>query len=410
MKKQGKNSAGLYVHFPFCVSKCAYCDFISYTGLPPLKDYSSAVLQEIKLRADDFRDCSFSSIYFGGGTPSLWNPDSIKAIIKEAVSLLHFNENPEITLEINPGTADGEKLKAFRKAGVNRLSVGVQSLSDGELRTLGRIHDSKVALAVISSAVSSGFQNISADLIYSVPGQSLESFQRSLGGIVDTGITHVSLYELTIHEGTPFYRMIEQGQLVLPSEEFSVDVYRGSERFLESAGFEHYEISNWAKPEFKCVHNVNCWECGYYMGIGVGAHGHQPSEYPNDIDLLGKNAAEACHVRYSNIKDVKEYMSNLVDGKAPTIWSEVVSREARVMEKIYLGLRMMKGLKLEDLKRDVYNVYINNTIKGERALNKIETECKALISEEYLTNNNGKICFTGKGEIVADQVILRLMP
>lgn len=253
---------GLYIHVPFCVRKCPYCDFFSVTDLSLTEAYTEAVIRNIKAIYG-----SFSTVYFGGGTPSLLTAEQIGRILSAA----EIQSGAEISMEANPGTADENYLRDIRTAGINRISFGVQSFDDTELKSLGRIHSAEEAVSVILSAEKSGFESISADLMLAVSGQTRTSLRKSLETVTSLPLTHISAYMLKVEKGTPLSidnKLLEK----IPDEDETAEMYLEAVGFFENRGFEQYEISNFAKNGFECRHNLGYWRCQEYYGIGCSAH------------------------------------------------------------------------------------------------------------------------------------------
>ena len=275
-----RSSLSLYLHIPFCRHRCAYCDFNTYTGLGDLQQaYALALGQEIAQvgglpRPGDILPRPVHTIFFGGGTPSLMAAAEIDHILQQVRQ--HFDLHPaaEITMEANPGTVDAAYLAAIRAAGVNRLSFGVQSAVAEELRFLEREHDFAAVVEAMALSRAAGFDNLNVDLIYGVPGQTLASWQASVAAVLALQPEHLSLYCLTIEPGTPMHRWLHQGLFEPPDADLAADEYAYACTALAAAGFEHYEISNWARPGRACEHNLTYWRNGEYLGLGAGAHGH----------------------------------------------------------------------------------------------------------------------------------------
>ena len=254
----------LYIHFPFCVRKCLYCDFNSRAGSEiPQAAYTDALIREMELRRDTLPDgASASTLYLGGGTPSLLEPALVERIINAASRLFSLEPAAEITIEANPGTVNREKLADYRSAGVNRLSLGIQSFSEEMLARLGRLHTVHEGLSSFAAARTAGFANIGIDLIHSLPGQTLEMWRAELDRAVALRPEHISAYGLTIEAGTPFHDMERSGELVLPEEETAAEMFENTSDLLIEAGFEHYEISNFSLPGFRSRHNQVYWQRG----------------------------------------------------------------------------------------------------------------------------------------------------
>ena len=324
------SSLGLYLHTPFCRSKCPYCDFFSIVTASPemIADYPALLIQELQVAKSEWSG-PLTSIFFGGGTPSLLPVQGIKELLDHARATFGFAAGVEISLEANPGTITPDYLAALRCAGVNRLSLGIQALSDAELARLGRIHSHQESLAAIASARSAGFDNLSLDLIYSRPQQDLEQLRKEIEQLVQLQPQHLSCYGLTVEAGTPFAQWQEEGALTLPTEDASAAAYRCVHKELSKAGFSHYEISNFARPGFECRHNLGYWRRRPYLGLGAGAHSLHPRGWgerlgvPPDLDL---------------------YRQHLAAGITTTESIEVCDQQLAMAETLYLGLRTSEGV------------------------------------------------------------------
>ena len=343
---------GIYIHIPFCVKKCLYCDFTSFTpGAIPEDEYIRALIKEMKSRKGEGQDNVVETIYFGGGTPSLFSPKSIETILsaiskKNKIASPHPTPLPagerEITLEVNPGTINMGKLKGYRDAGVNRLSIGVQSLNDGILTTLGRIHNRQQALGAYEDAREAGFDNIGIDLIHSIPGESLSDWKRELKEVVLLGPEHISAYSLTIEEGTPFHCQLQKGLLPLPTEETQVDMLLTTEEVLGKAGYEHYEVSNYALPGFRSRHNQIYWKGGEYLGLGLSAHSYSSGQ---------GSGVGGQRIRTANSSNLEEYFRLINEKGNAVIEEEVLTKEKAMGEAVFLGLRMLEGIDLTEFEK-----------------------------------------------------------
>lgn len=331
-----ENSFSLYLHTPFCRKKCPYCDFFSVEATPDkIDDYPNLLLQELDQAADDWRG-PLTSIFFGGGTPSLLPAASIATIIERARSIFGVGKSIEISLEANPGTVNPGYLSDLRHAGINRLSLGIQALSDAELNRLGRIHTHQESLEAVSAARHAGFTNLSLDFIYSRPEQDLAQLRAEITELVSLGAQHLSCYGLTVEEGTPFAQLQEKGTLTLPDEEAAANAYRVVHEELSRAGFRHYEISNFAKPGFECEHNLGYWQRRPYLGLGPGAH-----------SLQGGGFGE----RLSVPPDLDLYRQRLAAGQTTAESIERCDQRLAMAETLYLGLRTAAGVSDADFFR-----------------------------------------------------------
>ncbi len=319
----------LYIHIPFCVKKCSYCDFLSFPqGEEVKRQYVDKLLEEIKIVSGGYADRQVSSIFVGGGTPSVLPGAWMEEIFAYLRKYFNIEETAEISVEANPGTVSEEKLGAYKRAGINRLSLGLQSSNDRELMELGRIHTYGEFLESFRLARAAGFQNINVDLMCALPGQTVESFMETLEKTADLNPEHISAYSLIVEEGTPFYEMYGEGKgaCLLPDEEEERQMYHKTREFLKSRGYERYEISNYAKRGKECRHNVGYWTGVSYLGLGLGA-----SSYVNGI-------------RFRNERDLKKYL-NEMPGKR--LDEEILTPKDMQEEFFFVGLRMVCGVSLK---------------------------------------------------------------
>ena len=323
MKKQWEQVQGIYIHIPFCMQKCLYCDFASFAGKNDLMhQYAVALANEIRRRAAEMPVSERATLYFGGGTPSLLPIDDLKIIINALKETELWREPAEVTMEMNPGTVDFAKLCQYREMGIDRVSFGVQSLNDEELKIIGRLHTASEALMAIEQASKAGFERISADLIFGLPTQTLATFKDTLSIIVDSAISHLSVYGLTVEEGTPLAAKLANGSLILPSEEEAEMMYDHTIRYLEEHELHRYEISNFARTGQESLHNLVYWRYLPYYGFGSAACSYD-----------GKQ-------RMSNAADIESY----IRGAAPTI--EQLPARTSLAEFMFLGLRTTEGINL----------------------------------------------------------------
>ena len=372
----------IYVHIPFCARKCLYCDFLSFQAEKELiSSYFEALSKEIRSYADIYKDYTVKSVFFGGGTPSLPDAEYICDILKLLHSEFNITEDAEITTELNPGTASFDKLKAYRAAGINRLSIGAQSFDDKELKTLGRIHDSAAFYKTYEDAQRAGFTNINIDLMSALPDQTLETYLSTLKKAVELKPSHISAYSLIVEKGTPFFDM----DLDLPDEDTDRLMYHETKRILEEGGYHRYEISNYAYGDGEkneCYHNKIYWERGNYLGLGLGSS--------SMID----------NVRFSNITDIMEYIKRLSDSESVVEEKEELSEKACMEEFMFLGLRLVKGVDMDFFYRqfgkkaeDVYG----DVIVKYKTLGLIETDGNRLrLTEKGLDVSNtvmAEFCF-----------------
>lgn len=329
-----KKDLGLYIHIPFCVKKCEYCDFLSWNaGEEERQQYVAALLSEIESYREFAKGYRVSTIFIGGGTPSVLLPKQMEDILQKIYEIFELERRPEITVEVNPGTVDEKKLQCYKENGVNRLSMGLQSVKDEKLRLLGRIHTYQEFVESYELARKAGFDNISIDLISSVPGQTLQEWKEELETAAAQNPEHISVYQLIIEEGTPFYEKYAEHPELLPDEETSREIYLWTGKFLKEAGYEQYEISNYAKPGKESRHNLKYWERGDYLGLGLGA------------------ASMVRNIRMSNTKDMRTYLERC--DKPKTMREDVqFLEEPRQMEEfMFLGLRKTRGVSKKEFKR-----------------------------------------------------------
>lgn len=380
-----------YVHIPFCLAKCHYCEFNSYPGMEAsFAEYVRALELEISRVSAASR---LSTIYFGGGTPTMLTAEQLHGILRLLVDRFGLIQDSEITIEANPGTVDSKKLSSLRNSGFNRLSLGVQSLDDAMLETLGRAHSVQDALEAYDLARKAAFDNISLDLMFALPGQNLEDWKRTLGRIVKLYPEHVSLYELSIEEGSRFAQVYAptfnsnayasgKPVAILPDENAKVEMYQVTIDTLTAAGYEHYEVSNFARPGYRSRHNQVYWRNEPYYGFGAGATGYVDG------------------VRYTNLKQPEDYMKAIARGDSPVETSEIVSRETSMGETIMLALRTKEGLHLQRFKKrydaevlDIYPCVISQ-----------------LTQTGLLEVSSQSIRLTHKGLLLTDEVAEKFLP
>ena len=325
-----KKPLELYFHIPFCVKKCDYCDFLSApAGEQDREAYMSALIQETIQRAPEYQAYKVVSVFIGGGTPSVVEKEQIAGLLDHVHRLYDVSPDAEVTIEVNPGTVDLEKLTVYRQAGINRLSIGLQTANDAELQAIGRIHTWQQFLDTYRAAAAAGFTNINVDLMSALPGQTLESYRSSVQKVLALrpAPTHISAYSLILEEGTRLYEAVEKGSVVLPGEETDRLMYEETDRLLSEAGFMRYEISNYAKAGYECRHNCGYWTRTEYAGFGIGA------------------ASLISNVRFSNAADIREYIAHPLRVRGE---EERLSREEQMEEFMFLGLRLTKGIEVRN--------------------------------------------------------------
>lgn len=378
-------SISIYIHYPFCRSKCPYCDFNSYCNLNiEEEELIKAYLNEIEYYKDIIKDKIIDTIYFGGGTPSLMSEKLLSNIINKINSLYKINQNCEISLESNPNSINYEKLKSFKDIGINRLSIGVQSLIDRDLKFLGRIHNRNEAIDAIKNAQKIFNDKYSIDLIYGRPNQNLNEWKEELNEAIKLSPFHISLYQLIIEKGTPFYR----NKVQTPNEDIATKFYEKTHNILEKNKIMQYEISNYAKNGYECKHNLVYWNNGEWVGIGAGAHGR--------ININQK--------RYSiqNLKKPLNWLDKTLKNKNGISIKKLLSKQEIIEEYLIMGLRVKDGIKIENLQK---NIDCNNFYDI------LDKENIEFLTKLNLINANDKnIKLTKKGFLLLNSVIEKLAP
>lgn len=384
-----RNPFSLYVHIPYCVSKCPYCDFNSHVAARiPEDEYTQALLRELRRHSESeaWADRPVKTLFFGGGTPSTFQGTSIGAILDEAAELFHFDEPMEITLEANPGTVDASRFRDYRHCGVNRISIGAQTFDAALLRFLGRVHSAAETRQALGSIREAGFDNFSLDLIYGIPGQTVDGVGRDLSQALESGTPHLSAYNLTIEEGTPFHARYRQGLLHPLDEEVEIRMADRIQRTLAQAGLDRYEISSYARPGFESRHNVNYWEGGDYLGIGAGAHSHHRK--PDDP------AGE----RWHNERSPAVYMRRAGEAGYAVTGRERPERRQAMAEHLFTGLRMIRGVSVPGFHRRFGT-------KPEDAFPAIAD----WLSAGLLVETTQSLRFAPPGLLLANELFLRIL-
>jgi len=321
---------GIYLHIPFCRGKCSYCDFFSITSSSPFfAVYPTLLLKQLDQAENDSWAGPVTSVYFGGGTPSLLTTEDVATLLTALDKKFGLAVDVEITLEANPGTIDLAKLQGLRSAGVNRLSLGLQTLDDGQLSCLGRRHDRRANLASVALARQAGFDNLSLDLMFALPGQTPAQLEEELASYLDLNVEHLSCYGLTAEAGTPFAKSVQSGEIKLPDDDFYAEAFLSIDQQLTSAGYQHYEIANYALPGRLCRHNQRYWNRSDYLGLGAGAHSFFASEWGS---------------RWAVAPDLQGYADDLNCGRDPSRCLETFGRQGALSEALYLGLRTAAGV------------------------------------------------------------------
>ncbi|MFQ3550359.1 MAG: radical SAM family heme chaperone HemW [Armatimonadota bacterium] len=364
-----------YVHFPFCYSKCNYCDFNSYTGLEHLyQQYIEALIKEIEFQKV-YNNQPLKSIYFGGGTPSIIQSDLLLSILFSIQNKFGVDNTTEITIEANPKTVDINSLKELRN-GFNRISIGIQSFDDKTLEFLGRPHNSQSAKSAFDDARKAGFENISVDLIYAVPEQNISKLKYDLESAIALNPEHISIYELSIEENTPIFDMLKRNDIKIPDEDIQIEMYDFIISFLTAKSYGHYEVSNFSKPTKKAIHNQAYWNNFQYYGFGAGA-----------VSYLGHNRAK-------RELSPQSYIYKIMSNKSAIIESEVLTPSQRIAESIMLGLRMIDGIDINKF----------NLMHDIDLLSHYEFVISNLIDRKLITISNGRIKTTHKGLLMLNEV------
>ncbi len=364
------NEAGLYVHIPFCLTRCGYCDFNAYAGLDHLAGrYVDALIAEADMTKGDWADHTFVSIFLGGGTPTTLPASTLERLSMTLRGAFQVEPGAEITCEANPDTVDAAYLRALRAAGVTRLSIGVQSFDPSVLRALERQHPAEAAKAAFEAGRGAGFDDINLDLIYGADGESLESWEATLAEAAGLGPDHLSCYALTVEPATPLGRKVAAGLVPPPDPDAQSRMYEVACRRLREAGYEHYEISNWALPGRRSRHNLGYWHGRPYLGLGAGAHSHRRSR------------------RWWNVRPPAQYIDAVLGGTRPVGGEEILSDDEQSLERLLLGLRVREGVPAE-------------WVETRRA--------EPFVAEGLLRTERGRLALTDRGMFVANEVVLAL--
>lgn len=325
---------GLYVHIPFCERKCNYCDFYSLVKTSELENrYIDALIHEIKSYKDKCREYEVDTVFIGGGTPSYLKPENIKLIMQEINNTFLISNDCEITIEANPNSIDKDKVLQYKSCGINRISLGIQSLDDNILKSIGRLHDSEEALKAIRDIKEAGISNINADIMFGIPSQSVENIINSLSKIIEEDVKHISFYSLKLEEGTPMFSMEEKGLIKTLDDDIEREMYYAGRECMEISGYMQYEISNFSKENYECKHNIKYWTGGEYIGFGPFSHSCFEDK------------------RYNNISNINIYCENINNPQIYRQLNEVLNKESKIFEYIMLGLRMNKGISIDDFNK-----------------------------------------------------------
>jgi putative oxygen-independent coproporphyrinogen III oxidase len=364
-------TAGLYVHVPFCLTRCGYCDFNAYAGLGHLADrYADALRREADLTAGEWADEEFVSVFLGGGTPTTLEPSQLASLLAHLRGTFHLAGVTEVTIEANPDTVDQPKLAALMEAGYTRLSMGAQSFDEGVLLALERVHSPNSVRRAFAAARSAGWDNVNLDLIYGANGETLASWRDTLERTIALGPEHVSAYALTIESATPLGRAVAAGRTPPPDPDLQADMFALACGSLGAAGYEHYEISNWAKPGRECVHNLGYWEARPYLGLGAGAHSFRSDR------------------RWWNLRPPQQYLEEVEAGRLPVGGEERLTEEERRLELVSLGLRTTRGVAASQIDLARATPYLE---------------------EGLLVRSNGHLVLTERGMLLANDVAIALV-
>ncbi len=371
----------LYIHIPYCVRKCPYCGFYSTPYLPKNADeFLIALRREAASYQTEFNNRVFHNVYIGGGTPTVLSERQLTEVLCVITGYFQVSEDAEITVEANPNTITKENLAVMQEGGVNRLSIGVQSFSDEVLRALGRLHTAAQAEDAFHLARGAGFQNVGMDLMYGIPEQTMTQWEDTLDAAIGFRPEHLSIYSLSLDEGSLFKQRAEAGALMSPDDDMAADMYEYAAAMLDRAGYRRYEISNFAMPGFECRHNMNYWERGEYLGLGPGAWSF----------IQGR--------RYHNIADTGEYARSLAEGISVVVDLEQPGPEQASRETVLLSLRTVKGMDLRRYRKEY----------GPRLSQQLEANMAPLVAAGLLEEKGGRVILTDRGILLSNEALARL--
>jgi len=371
---EGELTGGIYVHYPFCVHRCPFCDFNLITPRKiPHGTYTDALLSELNARAPSMLGPA-QTLYIGGGTPSLWALGDLGRFLDAVRDRPGLSEDAEITIEANPTEVSAPWLREILAMGINRVSLGVQALRDDLLRSLERTHDARAAMSSIDALLSSGLRSVSMDLLFGIEGQRPDIWEADLREVQSMGVPHLSVYGLTLEEGTPLWDRVRKGKVTLPSEEEQLEMLLSARRHLRESGYVHYEVSSYAQPGHRARHNSGYWTMRPYLGLGAGAHGFLPP------------------VRYKNESRVRRYMSRSLE-ELPTMEEEALSPELLAFEEVMCGLRdLERGIELSRV-----HVSLQDAVQSE-------------MDRGFIERVDQRLRLTDSGLLLMDDVLLRLTP
>jgi oxygen-independent coproporphyrinogen-3 oxidase len=374
---------GLYIHIPFCQNKCYYCDFISYPDRQDLTDkYFNYLKKEIDIYSDKIKDYCLDTIFIGGGTPSIVDGKYIYELINYLDKRINLGNLREVTIESNPKTLDEQKLSVYKEVGINRISMGLQTLENRLLKKIGRIHTAEDFYESYNLVRKWGFNNVNVDIMFNLPDQTINDVLNTLKKVIELNVEHISFYSLKIEENTPFYVEYQKDKLNLPDDDIEREMYHKGISLLQNNGYKHYEISNLSKTKYECIHNMKYWKVEPYIGLGLNSH--------SNID----------NKRYSNYSDFNSYFSILEAGKLPIEEIEYIDAEMERAEYAILGLRLINGINKQDF-LNRFRISIDS-IYGAKI--------KKFIEQGFLTDDKEHIKFTKMGLDLCNIVFKELLP
>ena len=372
--------AGIYIHIPFCTVKCIYCDFYSITEREDsIQRFINAIIKEIERCNSDVSNWIIDTIFIGGGTPSLLNGEQIEKIISALSKKFDLSNLIEFSIEVNPGETPNEHLKLYKDYGINRLSIGVQSLQPKLLKFLTRIHDRKEVFQTFNNARDIGYDNINIDLIHSIPEQTLKLWKSDLEEIIRLNPEHISAYSLTVEKGTELFGMVKKKTVLMPKEEINATFFKNTVEILTSNGYRFYEISNFSKPGLQCKHNMHYWNIEPYLGFGPSAHSFD------------------CKYRWNNAKNLDSYLQGIESNRAIKSNLELLSKTNIINETIGFGLRMSSGVALNKLPKEYRKKFENKFLSVSQKF------------KNCLQKKNQRVRLSSKGFLFADEIIVDLL-
>lgn len=374
------DTIGIYIHFPFCASKCKYCNFNSYSNKNDLQiKYFQALIKEIEMYSN--KNVLIDTIFIGGGTPSIMFDGCVSTLISEIRKHYNVSKTAEVTIEANPNSITLSKAREWKECGINRVSVGLQTVNTNSLKLIGRPHTKQDYIKAIDMVKSVGIDNINTDCLIGLPRQKLSNVKHTLNLVSKLKCKHISVYSLILEEDTPLYKMVKNNEVKLPKEEKVLSMYNYAYKFLKEQGYERYEVSNFALKDYECKHNLHTWQMGSYLGFGAGAH----SYFDN--------------IRYSNMLSIEEYITIIYDNKKPIQQKEKISKQERFEETIMLGLRTKFGIDLDEIKNEF----------GIDILKKKNDVINEFLSKGLIKLVYNRLIPTDLGYTVLNKIILELV-